>query len=551
MTPRPRSLRWRRRSRLALGLGTALLAAGLAHVLRGPTYLGRGVAFWFVDAPEGHLTKPGEPTRAELLDQATAEIIPVVIAAVRQADRPGFDRLVEFRQQVPSWARFLIPEALGTEVNVVAAQATAARLGQKADLFPAVAQAFPEFPTQAQLAILRALRTAPPRAAPGLDAFLEEQSKGTNVLLAFEAGLALLQLESPSQERIDEAIRRMMPLVKAVAPSKETIAPGTTELRLTKIDAPVEWARALIDLGPRAGAAIPALEARFAAPESRDQILAAVTLMYLDPPRYRFATIWDRHLEHAGFEAKRAALRLLENIGRPPDPEASGELVTRLTAILRSPGAARAKTGGVAPPGLREELDALRWPALGLLAQVGTDAAPAVPAITAMLGERALDQALKLAAVETLGHLGPIAPKSLPSLLPHLHDPELAPRVILLLAAYGSAAEGALNDLRNLAEGIERDDPDGAWNAYLRHRIALPAHALRAGLTRHWPLPDSARSLTNLVWPTRTTRRSADPTTSIYFPDASGAAPEVEPVPISMLARAAVVAIDKRSEPAP
>ena len=68
------------------------------------------------------------------------------------------------------------------------------------------------------------------------------------------------------------------------------------------------------------------------------------------------------------------------------------------------------------------------WEAADVLAAMGPDAAPAVPALTEMLQG---DETAQLAAARALGSIGPAAKSSLPSLrhLVEFGDPEVRPVV--------------------------------------------------------------------------------------------------------------------------
>lgn len=245
-------------------------------------------------------------------------------------------------------------------------------------------------------------------------------------------------------------------------------APATVELAklLSDPDAAVvtHAALALGAIGPGAAAAVEPLTAQLANESPKVRAYAAHALGMIGPPAAgSYAQLAERIVD-TDPQARREAVKALRRIQAD-----RAKLLPALISVLEKSSStevipamhAIAEAGKEAVPGLIQALahpEARYW-ALQILAQIGANAAEAVPAVIGTLTDERVE--VRREAVLCLGHIGPAAKSSVAPLLQLTVDSDAATRAaavwaVVMVGASADEArpkiEGLLNDADPLVQ---------------------------------------------------------------------------------------------------
>lgn len=513
-----------------MGLGLAVVLLVWVSGNRGPRYQGHGVSYWFPRLGN-------HPLRSEPWQQLTnpaPEVLPLLVAAANQHDH----RLARAYQWLHGkLAGNRLGQTLPSLQSAASVQREVAEILVRVPLTRAWSEAltnhYEQFPEFVRQTALRTLANAPQHeeiTAPLLLRLLTS----TNDTLRYQAARDLLDLPQAGARALPTVVQAFASWPASKWTQDQGWPPQPIALRLAA-------------LGPRAGAAMPLLQQWSTSGIPALEASAVVALAAVDPERFPW---------------KSTVLRALPTLG---PPEISWILNPRHVDLARTrydwppllealaPLLELAPTGGARVPGMPAALSTnahrlLRLTLIDALTLLPTNAPGVAPYLPALLQDTETEK-LRTAAAFVLARLGPIAPESIPRLLPGLTNAATAPALVLLLASYGARARVALPELRALAEGNlplgsarqarasaalakfyqkqNRPPPPGRNFQMSREIPVSPVMAEMTGLTAYWPLPPEQQRRADLIW-------------SALDPTAPPTEAMVQPVLLSRLAEEAV-----------
>ncbi len=481
-----------------------LLAAGLAIVAclafngwhRGPRYAGRPVGYWF---PRFIREDPFDPSarwpRVEELAAGAPDAMPVLISAANQADgrfAAMYGRLKRVLPRVigdrlPTWYPAL---EMRDDVDHVLKLAC-----ERADWLREFTNQFDQFPSRIQESSMRWMRGLRGREAIALPHLLRVL-RGTNSALAMEAGQSLLVLPIWRADTVMEIVRGL----EAIPETRWATSIVTTEITTE-----------LAAMGTNAAAAEPWMLRWLDSPIPQLRAQAAVTLPALAPERYPLKSTFLSQFPGLGLAEVDFALQE-SRIERTRHTLAWLDLLNEMAPCLDSSNAARLDLPKSAGPIPMRVLLPLSEILLLAFDKLGSNAAPALPYLITRLSD-ARSLVLEGLAARLVARIGPIAPETIPRLLPGLTHAPTAPPLVLLFAAYGPAAKPAVPFLEAIASGGElQATPSDSLPPGMQKRYGLfpppssPGYLVQAslafdtGLTKYWPLPERLKGRTNLIW---------------------------------------------------
>jgi HEAT repeat protein len=199
-------------------------------------------------------------------------------------------------------------------------------------------------------------------------------------------------------------------------------------------------------IGEQAGEAIPALRKALQDPDALVRVRAAGALVRIDPE-------------------DRAALPVLQRGMKDSDKHVRKEAAEALGDIDPKTGAAEAVSALL--QALRDTDPSVRWAAVESLGQIGPEAKAAVPALIAVLP----DKAIGLVAADALGEIGPQSQAAVPALMRMLQEADrgrrwAATRALIRIDVENRTAGPIVRAVEPLlVEALKDRDPYTRWEA--------------------------------------------------------------------------------------
>lgn len=490
-----------RLQRRTLGLGIfgvllAILLLGWAAREPGPRYQGRGVSYWFPRL--GNNPLQAEPWQK--LGEAGEEVMPLLVGAANLREGRLTRLYQRLQGRMPPPIQRLFPSLQSAE----SVQREVAQILVATPVSPefcrALTNAFDHFPPFVQEQAIRWSAQANTQEEIVVPQLLRAM-RSTNDALVLAAAETLLTLPGARVHELSNIFANLD--ARPLSVWTNGWSPETLTVHLSL-------------LGTNGAAAIPWVNRWLTSSLPALRASATLTLPALAPERFPFVTTFLRELPTFGpAEIAWAIHPRWISVAQPrlPWPEFLGALAP----LLDPTSATNARVPGMPAALSFHAHQRLQLALLGTLDAIGSEAAPAAPYLPALLTVPDAPKPGKLAA-NLLAKIGPVAPGTIPRLLPGLTNADTAPPLVLLLAAYGPQAKIAVPVLTRLARGELEASPSIANRAMpevlrrygsrplpasLRASTSLPVWpelAYLTGLTNFWPLPPDLRDRSNLTW---------------------------------------------------
>ena len=457
-------------------LGVAAVGLWRAGVWgAGPRYAGHPVGYWF--PVRGMSVEDWQEKRLPVLREAGPELAPVLVAAARAAESIAVDPYAQALARLPAELRSWFPSRLEPwQEQERVRMALWAWLGQGAEHLRAFTNVFASLPEEARIEALHSLRYRT-NFAEILDPFWRRWAGQSNEpVIAAAAGLALLRPRVADDADLARAVRAFAEL-----PAGEWARQRMMGARLLVFSC--------VPYTDRLGMAEPWLKGWLDTGAPPARAAATLLLPFIAPDRYPVAGTLAGALPGLG-TAGLADLQGTRWFDRPEQRAVRRDFAVALAPYYLGDALAswEARWNSHPDPKIRALLSAgphdLPLRALNWVLELGPDAAPAAPYLTGFFGERSAEA---FRAAQGLARIGPIAPETIPALIPGLTNEVTVAPLVLLLAAYGPAARTALPALEALAADTTRFGRHPSlesFGAAEAERLGLPAPAAMRALRR-------------------------------------------------------------------
>ncbi|MCC7377339.1 MAG: hypothetical protein IT581_21935 [Verrucomicrobiales bacterium] len=465
----------------------------------GPEYQGKPVNHWFP-----RIQPRDEHARLEILSELARggpEVLPLLVAAAKIQDGRLARRYQRWHHRLPEWISTRLPamryaDSMQSEVAEVIW-----RMPESEPLCRALTNAMPQFSDFLQGQLVRWMSRASNNEAV-VDPCLLRVLNGAHDGTVIAAAQSLLALPRARTGEVATIIR---------------VLGGRPESVWTNRWAPAPISIEIADLGPTAAEAEDWMRRWLVSSNSQLRACAAVTLPALSPARYPVVETFAGVLSGLTAGDIRMALNSYRVTRTRDDMDWLG-LVIGLSPLLDPARSGTNELGGTTVKLTSMARNAVVAGLVDVAEVLGPKAAPLASPLAksfASLDPRSLG--LKTAMV--LARIGPVAPGTIPDLIPGLEHVATAPTLVLLLAAYGKEAKAAIPRLREMAEGKLGFDAEvsSPISPALARRYGLsrlpegvlerggvvavwPYLAMQVGLTNSWPLPREAQGQARLEW---------------------------------------------------
>ncbi|MBL9137810.1 MAG: hypothetical protein JNK85_18215 [Verrucomicrobiales bacterium] len=506
---------------------------------RGPRFQGQPVSHWFprLVAVDG---EDRTPTLAAL-SRGGPEVVPLLVAAANIQDGRLARRYQRWLPKLPELISKRLPTLRYSSSMQVEVAGIIWRMPVSEAICRAMTNALPEFPGFLQGQVVRWMARAVDHETI-VGPCLLRVLNGTNDGAVMAAAQSLLLLPGTRSQEAGSIVRELAGRPESIWTNGWTPAPISMEIAV---------------LGRRATGAEAWMLRWLASSNSQLRACATVTLPAVAPERFPLVDTFLGQV--SGFNARdiRTVLDPHRMLNTRETMDWS-DLILTLAPFLDPSVPGTNEIRGISVTVGPTARNALVHGLIDLIEPMGAEAATVRPVLVrAFAGMEPGTLGAKTARI--LARFGPVAPETIPDLLPGLDRLPTAPTMVLLLAAYGREAKSAIPRLRAMAAGqmgfVDVVRPQ--FSPALARRYGLrslpdalkgdgvvavwPDLALSVGLTNVWPIPSEARGVDRLVWAPASTSAESE-TSQDPLPEDAFLLP---PVSLSDLAAEALRRIER------